>query len=72
MLGADLLVAPVVDEGATALEVYLPAGTWIDVWTGSSHDAGVLVADVSAASRIPVFARAEAWPNLKTAFPQPS
>jgi alpha-glucosidase len=30
LFGENLLIAPVVEEGATAREVYLPKGTWID------------------------------------------
>jgi alpha-glucosidase/alpha-D-xyloside xylohydrolase len=31
--GPDILVAPVVDKGATSRRLYLPRGTWIDFWT---------------------------------------
>jgi alpha-glucosidase/alpha-D-xyloside xylohydrolase len=31
--GRNLLVAPVVEKGATARRLYLPRGTWIDWWT---------------------------------------
>ncbi len=34
MFGADLLVAPVLREGLTEREVYLPKGEWFDFWTG--------------------------------------
>ena len=30
LLGSELLIAPVVEEGATTKEVYLPEGEWID------------------------------------------
>ncbi len=33
-LGDDLLVAPVIEEGATSREVVLPPGDWVDVATG--------------------------------------
>lgn len=34
LLGADLLVAPVLDKGATHVHMYLPPGdVWVDVWT---------------------------------------
>jgi len=32
LLGDDLLVAPVLDEGASARRAYLPSGDWIDWW----------------------------------------
>jgi alpha-glucosidase len=39
LLGPDLMVAPVLDKGADAVEVYFPRGTeWIDLWTRA--DAG--------------------------------
>lgn len=31
--GRDILVAPVVDQGATTRRIYLPKGTWYDWWT---------------------------------------
>jgi len=34
LFGSDLLVAPVLIEGATSREVYLPAGEWFNFWTG--------------------------------------
>jgi sulfoquinovosidase len=39
LLGADMMVAPVVDKGADTVDVYFPASSeWIDIWTG--QDAG--------------------------------
>ena len=37
MLGPDFLIAPVVDEGATRVSLYLPAGTWIHLWSGETY-----------------------------------
>jgi alpha-glucosidase (family GH31 glycosyl hydrolase) len=34
MLGADFMVAPVLDEGVTTVSVYLPAGSWTHLWSG--------------------------------------
>jgi alpha-glucosidase len=37
LLGADLMVAPVLDRGAEAVEVYFPEGdAWVDLWTGAA------------------------------------
>jgi alpha-glucosidase len=36
LLGPDLMVAPVLDKGATSVEMYFPEGdTWTDLWTGA-------------------------------------
>jgi alpha-D-xyloside xylohydrolase len=36
--GADLLVAPLFADSATARSVYVPPGTWIDYQTGTAYD----------------------------------
>ncbi|XVX19412.1 TIM-barrel domain-containing protein [Actinomycetota bacterium] len=36
LFGADLLVAPVVAQGASERTVYLPAGEWVDLWRSVS------------------------------------
>jgi alpha-glucosidase len=33
MLGSELMVAPVVNEGADTVQVYLPAGEWVHIWS---------------------------------------
>jgi len=39
--GRDLMVAPVVEEGATERRVYVPGGeTWRDLWSGRTVDSG--------------------------------
>jgi alpha-glucosidase len=35
-----LLAAPVLEPGATVRKVELPAGEWVDVWTGDVHHGG--------------------------------
>jgi sulfoquinovosidase len=37
MVGADFMVAPVLDPGEETAEVYLPAGRWVHLWTGEEY-----------------------------------
>ncbi|AOL94101.1 alpha-glucosidase [Porphyrobacter sp. LM 6] len=40
LYGADLLVAPVIEAGATMRRVYLPQGTWRHLWSGEAYAPG--------------------------------
>jgi alpha-glucosidase/alpha-D-xyloside xylohydrolase len=58
--GPDMLVAPVVEKGATTRQVYLPAGDWIDFWTEQRVAGGREIArDVDLAT-MPIYVRAGA------------
>ncbi len=58
LFGHDLLVAPVLEAGATTRAVYLPAGaTWRDAWTGEEHPGGTRVTVSAPLARIPLFLR---------------
>jgi alpha-glucosidase len=37
MVGPELLVAPVLDPGERAVNVYLPAGRWVHLWSGDEY-----------------------------------
>ena len=37
MVGPDFMVAPVLDKEAESVEVYLPAGEWVHLWTGERY-----------------------------------
>ena len=39
-LGDSILIAPVTEAGADKREVYLPQGTWINMWTKARFDGG--------------------------------
>ncbi len=69
-LGPSLLVAPVVEAGATTRTVYLPAGEWVDYWRGTMYSGGqeVTVPAPLEASGPPVFARAGAVIPLATEY----
>jgi alpha-glucosidase (family GH31 glycosyl hydrolase) len=67
LLGPSLLVAPVLERGATSRLVDLPAGTtWYDWWTGEVATSGTIPAPVDT---IPVFAPAGAIVPLYTTIP---
>ena len=68
MLGDDLLVAPVLEAGVEEWPVYLPVGNWVDAWTGDAVSGGSVVTTRTPRDRIPVFARASAWPALGSVF----
>ena len=57
MIGDDLLVAPVVTEGATTKSVYFPEGTWFNVWTGESVQGGQRIEVAAPLGSPPVFSR---------------
>jgi alpha-D-xyloside xylohydrolase len=58
LLGPDLLVAPVVEPGATRREVYLPAGArWRSAWDEDTYEGGQTINANAPLNRIPVFVR---------------
>ncbi|HRI67289.1 MAG TPA: glycoside hydrolase family 31 protein [Polyangium sp.] len=57
LIGDKLLVAPVLEQGASTRSVYLPKGTWFDVWTGQSHAGGARVMVDAPMGKPPVFSR---------------
>ena len=59
LLGADLLVASVLEDGARTRQVYLPQGTtWCDFYTGNWHEGGQTIEVDAPLERIPLFVRA--------------
>jgi alpha-D-xyloside xylohydrolase len=59
MLGSALLVAPVLEQGATHRQVYLPAGSdWYDWWTNEKHAGGSWIDADAPIQHIPLFVRA--------------
>ncbi|MBC7227570.1 MAG: glycoside hydrolase family 31 protein [Thermoflexales bacterium] len=60
LCGDALLVAPVLEEGATRRRVYLPAGRWYDFWTDDVLEGPGWIEAEAPLERIPVFVRAGA------------
>jgi len=67
LFGPDLLVAPVLQPGQTARQVYLPEGDWYDWHSGERHDGQAFIHVPTPMERIPVFARGGSviplWPE---------
>ena len=58
MLGDSLLVCPVVTPGARDRSCYLPAGEWLDYWTGQAYTGAGYVTLAAPVERIPLLIRA--------------
>jgi alpha-glucosidase len=61
LFGSDLLLAPVLREGAATRDVYLPKGIWADVESGRAYDGGRTYTLPVTMDSIPLFARAGAF-----------
>jgi len=66
--GDAFLVAPVYDDATVRAGIYLPAGTWIDYWTGERHQGPVWLGDYPAPlERLPLFVKGGSivplWPD---------
>jgi alpha-glucosidase (family GH31 glycosyl hydrolase) len=62
-IGDWMIVAPVLRHGATERDVYLPAGEWIDWWTGRRVTGGATIrvaTPLLESCGLPVFVRAGA------------
>ncbi len=60
MLGADLLVAPILRQGAVDRSVYLPVGNWFEFWTGKLHRGRQAILANAGLDVMPLFVRAGA------------
>jgi alpha-glucosidase/alpha-D-xyloside xylohydrolase len=58
--GRDMLVAPVVEQGATTRRVYLPKGRWYDWWSDALTEGGRELERAVDLATIPLYVRAGA------------
>lgn len=56
LLGRDILVAPVISEGATTRDVYFPNDTWVHIWSGEEFTKGIFEVNAPVGEP-PVFIR---------------
>ncbi len=57
LLGESLLIAPVYRPGSRERRIYLPAGNWLDYWTGEAYAGNTGFAYPADLERIPVFVK---------------
>jgi alpha-glucosidase (family GH31 glycosyl hydrolase) len=57
MFGPNLMVAPITTESLTSRSIYLPAGTWLDHWTGAMLTGPVTTNWPAPLTQIPLFWR---------------
>ena len=57
LFGREILVAPIVDEGATQRTVYLPAGGWVDFWTDTVYTGPCSLTVPAPLDTLPLFTR---------------
>lgn len=68
LFGPDVLVAPVLTEGARQRTVYLPSGTtWTDAWSGQTFDGGQYIVAEAPLDRIPLYLHANAQLPIRDA-----
>lgn len=62
MFGLAFLVAPVLEEGVSNWDVYLPENQskWFDFWTGKQYNGGQTVKNAATISNIPLYVKAGA------------
>src|SRR5205807_3148811 len=60
LYGRDILVAPVVEKGATSRSLYLPRGMWYDFWTREKLEGGREISRKVDLETMPLYVRAGA------------
>lgn len=57
MAGENLLVAPVIMQGAIYKNVYLPKGTWYNMWTSEKYEGEVAFSQYAPIDYCPIFVK---------------
>ncbi|MBV8770771.1 MAG: DUF5110 domain-containing protein [Deltaproteobacteria bacterium] len=57
LFGPDILVAPILDEGALERTLYLPQGSWIDYWSDQIYVGPRFITTQANLDTIPLFVR---------------
>jgi alpha-D-xyloside xylohydrolase len=67
LYGSSILVAPLMLEGTTSRNVYLPPGTWIDYQTGRSYSGGWQNLEAGGIPAVILVRNGTALPKIKLA-----
>lgn len=68
MVGTDILVAPVIEEGKECRAVYLPAGEWIDFWNNVTYCGNRWILVNAPLDTLPLFIKKNTilpWADVK-------
>lgn len=69
MVGDALLIAPILEKGATQREVYLPRGVWYDFWTRKLIDGARTITVEAPLQTMPIFVKSgkilPMWPVMQ-------
>jgi len=58
MFGESMMIAPVIKEGQTERDVYLPEDeTWVDYWTGEEFKGGQTIHTEAELSHLPIYVK---------------
>lgn len=58
MFGDSMMLAPVITQGQTSRDVYLPAGeTWVDFWSNKEYDGGQTIKVDAPLAHLPIFVK---------------
>jgi alpha-glucosidase (family GH31 glycosyl hydrolase) len=66
--GPSLLVAPVLQEGQTQRDVFLPSGVWIDYWSDATHIGRRWITAPAPLEKIPLYVRAGSFLPTKSSL----
>lgn len=55
LVGENMLVAPIVEQGETKRMVYLPVGTWVNYWNGQRYQGGNHIIVDAPLDTLPIF-----------------
>ena len=58
LLGDSLLIAPILEEGATTRKLNLPPGLWFDYWDDTPHQTTDTISISAPLDRMPLFVQA--------------